>query len=95
MQGGNKAEAAASPWPSAAKELENLMQQMGDAQDLQATLDALKQAPRCIGTGQGWRHAGSQGRPEAAKPGSGVGTWADEDATWDGQWTTGWDNSGS
>ena len=26
--------------------------------------------------------------------GSGVGTWADENAQWDGKWTDHWDNTG-
>jgi hypothetical protein len=71
------------------------MQQLGDAQSLQSTLDALNEASMCIGTGQGWR--AGLGPPKAGrggKPGSGVGTWADdENAGWDGQSTAGWDNS--
>jgi hypothetical protein len=33
---------------------------------------------------------------KGGKPGSGVGTWADDDGGWgyDGQWTDKWDNSG-
>ncbi len=95
MEGNNKP-AAAQSLAAAAKELEKLMQQMGDAQDLQATLDALNQASMWIGSGQCWR-PGRYGMPRAGKggqPGSGVGTWADEGAQWDGQWTAGWDNSG-
>jgi hypothetical protein len=95
MQGKNQSGAAQS-LAAASKELEKLMQQMGDAQELQATLDALKQASMAIGSGQGWR-AAQLGYPQAGKggqPGSGVGTWADENAAWDGQMYKGWDNSG-
>lgn len=94
MQAGDKSGAARS-LADASKELDKLMQQMGDAQELQATLDALNQASMCIGTGQGWRMC--KGPPKAGKggkPGSGVGTWADEGAEWNGEVTSGWDNSG-
>jgi hypothetical protein len=94
MKSGDKPGAAQS-LADAAKELENLMQQMGDAQQLQATLDALNEASTCVGTGQGWRMC--KGPPKAGKggkPGSGVGTWADQDGGWNGELTGGWDNSG-
>lgn len=93
MQAGDKPGAAQS-LADAAKELEKLMQQMGDAQQLQATLDALNEASTCIGTCQGWRMG--KGPPKAGKggkPGSGVGTWADQDGGWNGELTGGWDNS--
>ena len=97
MQSGNKPGAAQS-LAAAAKELEKLQQQLGDAQSLMATLDALKQASMCVGTGQCWG-MGKGNRPgigRGGKPGSGVGTWADENGGWgyDGQWTERWDNSG-
>jgi hypothetical protein len=95
MQASNKAGAAQS-LAAASKELEKLMQQMGDAQELEATLDALNQASTCIGTGRGWC-AGRGRYPTAGqggRPGVGVGTWADEGAQWNGEWTAGWDNSG-
>ncbi len=94
MQGGDKP-AAAQSLANASKELDQLMQQLGDAQQLQATLDALKEASMAIGNGQGWRMG--LGQPRAGKggrPGSGVGTWADDGAQWDGQMSQGWDNSG-
>jgi hypothetical protein len=86
MKGNDKAGAAQS-LADASKELEKLMQQLGDAQELSATLDALNQAwGRC------------QGRPgfnpNGGRPGRGVGTWADEGGQWDGTSTAGWDNSG-
>ncbi len=93
MQGGDKSGAAKS-LADASKELENLMQQLADAQQLQDTLDALNQASTCIGTCQGWR-AGRPGYKPGGKPGGGVGTWADdENGQWSGEWTSGWDNSG-
>jgi len=94
MQSGDKPGAAQS-LADAANELEKLMQQMGDAQQLQATLDALNEAATCVGTGQGWRMC--KGPPKAGKggkPGGGVGTWADQDGGWNGELTGGWDNSG-
>jgi len=93
MQGGQKSDAAKS-LAEASKELDKLMQQLGDSQELAETLQNLEEASQCIGSGQGWR----PGRPRAGKggkPGAGVGTWAeDEGAEWDGESTAGWDNSG-
>ncbi len=94
MKSGDKPGAAQS-LAKASDELQNLMQQLADAQQIQAALDAMNQASSAIGTGQGWRMA--RGMPRAGKggkPGSGVGTWADEDGQWDGTTTAGWDNSG-
>lgn len=96
MQSGNKPGGAQS-LADAAKELEKLMQQFGDAQSLQAELDALKQASMCVGTCQGWAKCNRPGFNEkGSKPGSGVGTWADENSSWmfDGQFNDRWDNSG-
>jgi hypothetical protein len=93
MKGSDK-QGAAQSLSAAAKELEKLMQQMGDAQELASTLDALNQASLCLGTGQCWRPC--KGPPRfkpGGKPGSGVGTWADEGGTWNGESTAGWDNS--
>ncbi|HTL54594.1 MAG TPA: hypothetical protein VL361_02900 [Candidatus Limnocylindrales bacterium] len=94
MQADNKSGAAQS-LAAASAELDKLMQQMGDAQQLEDTLQALNQASMCIGTGMGWRSC--LGKPtfgQGGKPGRGVGTWANDNAQWDGQWTGGWDNSG-
>jgi hypothetical protein len=94
MKSGDKPGAAQS-LADAAKELQNLMQQLGDAQSLMAELDALKQASMCIGTGQGWRACRNPGSKPGGKPGSGVGTWADDDAgAYSGEFTDRWDNSG-
>ncbi|HTL17300.1 MAG TPA: hypothetical protein VL793_08690, partial [Patescibacteria group bacterium] len=93
MKGDNKSGASQS-LAAAAKELEKLMQQMGDAQELAATLDSLNQASMCLGSGQCWRPC--KGPPTfkpGGKPGGGVGTWADENSGWNGESTAGWDNS--
>jgi hypothetical protein len=96
MEGGNKPEAAQA-LAAAAKELGDLMQQMGDAQELMATLDGLNQASMCIGSGQGWG-MGTGNKPGynpfGTGPGGGVGTWGDPNAQWDGQFSDHWDNSG-
>lgn len=97
MQRGEQPGAAQS-LAEAAREIENLMQQLADAQDLQSTLAALKRAQMCIGNGQKWALGRSLGPPGAGKggrPGRGVGTWADEDTWLDEVPDTGaWDNSG-
>ena len=93
MKAGDKP-AAADSLASASKELDKLMQQMGDAQQAQATLDALKEASLAIGVGQTWRYSRQPGQGEGGEPGRGVGTWADDSAQWDGKWSDGWDNSG-
>jgi hypothetical protein len=94
MKAGDKPGAAQS-LAAASKELDNLLQQMGDAKELSASLDALNQASMCIGNGKCWGRC--KGPPRAGhggRPGAGVGTWADEGGQWDGQSTAGWDNSG-
>ncbi len=95
MQSGDKPGASQS-LAAAAKELEKLMQEMGDAQSLMAAMDNLKTASMCIGTCQSWGMCKNPGFGKGGKPGSGVGTWADENGGWgyDGQWTERWDNSG-
>ncbi len=96
MQAGDKA-AAGQSLQAAAKELGELMQQMGDAQALMASLDSLNQASMCIGSGQGWgsKTGNKPGyNPKGQGPGGGVGTWSDSTAQWDGQWSDHWDNSG-
>ncbi|MEY4385520.1 MAG: hypothetical protein RLY20_803 [Verrucomicrobiota bacterium] len=80
MKSGDKAGAAKS-LADAAKELEDLMQQFGDAQSLASAMDALKDASMCVGSGQCWglgRCQGKSGFKPGGKPGKGVGTWADE-----------------
>lgn len=98
MQAGDKSSSAQS-LAAAAKELGELMAQMGDAQAMMAAMDSLDQASKCIGSGQRWgvpRGPGNQPgyNPYPGGPGGGVGTWADENAQWDGRWTDHWDNTG-
>lgn len=78
----------------AAKELDKLNQQLADAQAMMAGLDALERAQMALMTGKKWEEcqagackachgagcAKCQGRgwSHGGKPGSGVGTWADE-----------------
>ena len=96
MKAGDKANGAKA-LAEASKELEKLMQQLGDAQSLMAELDALQKASMCVGSCQGWGKCNNPGfNPNGKRPGSGVGTWADENSGWmyDGQWNDHWDNSG-
>ena len=89
--------AASQSLADAAKELERLAQQMGDAQSLAAELQALNQCDAAICLGQCWRPGNHPGRPRMGKGGKigrGVGTWADEDAEWNGEMTDHWDNTG-
>ena len=80
----------------AAKELENLMQQMNDAEALAAAMENLKTASMCIGSCQNWGMCNrpGMGTKPGGKPGSGVGTWADDSQWYDGQWSDRWDNTG-
>ncbi len=96
MGAGDQAGASQS-LAAAAKELERLAAQMGDAKALAAELEALNEAALAVGTGQHWRPGQHQGQPrmgEGGEPGGGVGTWADENAQWDGRWSQHWDNTG-
>src|SRR5439155_25740173 len=81
MQAGDKGKAAQS-LSEASKELEKLMQQLGDTQSLMAELEALNKASMCVGTCQGWRTCNKPGTGPGGKPGGGVGTWADENNGW-------------
>jgi hypothetical protein len=93
-KGGEEGEAAKS-LAAAAAELENLMQQMSDAEALLASLQALQHAQMCIGNGQSWS---AKGPPRAGKGGgvgTGVGTWADDSRWMDiSDIKDRWDNSG-
>jgi hypothetical protein len=95
MQSGDKAGGSQS-LADASKELEKLMQQMGDAESLSAELDALNQASMCVSSGQCWGqcNGNKSGTKPGGKPGKGVGTWADDNAEWNGEWNDHWDNSG-
>lgn len=92
MQQGQKPGAAQS-LASAAKELERMVQQAGDAQALMAEMDALSKAQMSVGTGNHWgmgngngqgdgKGNGKPGAGKGGKGGAGVGTWADEMSGW-------------
>jgi hypothetical protein len=98
---------AAQSLAQARKELEDLLQQFGDAQSLMAAMEAMREASMCIASGQQWglcqncngRGCGmcqGRGAGQGGRPGSGVGTWADESGGWlyDGSWSELVDNSG-
>ena len=94
MKGGDKAGAGQS-LAAAAKELGDLMEQVGDAQAMLASLDTLNQAAMAIGSGQGWSRGNRPGfSPKGKGPGGGVGTWGDDSKEWDGMYNDHWDNSG-
>lgn len=97
MQAGEQPGAAQS-LADAAKELKDLMDQLGDAQEMMAMMESLQRAQMCVGTGQCWGQGQSPGKPgfkPGGKPGSGVGTWADDEGWVDTPPNTGlWDNSG-
>lgn len=96
MQGKN-ATGAAQSLAKAADELAKLMQDLADAQDLAATLDALKRAQMCVGNGNCWGTNPGSGPPRAGKGkkfGPGVGTWAEESGWSDiPEQQNGYDNS--
>ena len=96
MKQGQKAGASQS-LAAASKELEDLMKQMSDSEAMLAELKALNKASMCVGNCQGWgscNHPGMGTKP-GGKPGSGVGTWADDEGWgYDGQQTARWDNTG-
>ena len=75
----------------------DLAEPLGDGSALMATLGNLQTAQMCIGNGQGWALCRSQspGLGRGGRPGSGVGTWADEGLSLDETLNTGlWDNRG-
>ncbi len=105
MKQGNPSGAAQS-LADAKKELDDLLQQFGDAQSLMAAMEAMREASMCIASGQKWglcqncngRGCGQcqgRGAGKGGRPGSGVGTWADESGGWlyDGSWSELVDNS--
>lgn len=95
MNGGDK-NGASQDLAKAADELGKLMQQMGDAEQMSSTLEAMNQASMCIANGQGWKFANKPGGPNLKNVGAGggVGTWADEGKEWNGEINDHWDNSG-
>lgn len=94
MKEGDK-QAGGKSLAEASKELEKLMQEMGDAKELMATLENMKQASLCVGNCQGWKACNNPGMGKSnGKPGSGVGTWSDSTAEWNGEFNDRWDNTG-
>ena len=101
---------AAQSLADASKELDKLMQQMGDAKSLMAELSALNQAAMGIGnctnpgaggglgdgTRWGLKPSLKTGLGKGGRPGRGVGMWEDENGGWgyNGQQTGLWDNTG-
>lgn len=71
---------AAQSLTAAAKELEDLMQQLADAGALMAALENLETASLCIGTGQGWELSQSPGSGRGSA--RGLGNWANENSDW-------------
>lgn len=97
MKQGDKAGASQS-LAKAAKELEDMLQQMNDAQSLMASLENLDRASMCIGTCQGWGMCKGKKpgfNPNGKRPGAGVGTWGEEGGEWQesGDWTAHNDNT--
>jgi len=84
MKQGDKPNASQS-LAAAAKELEDLLQQMNDAESLMAALDNLDKASMCIGQCQGWGQCQSKRpgyNPFGKSHGAGVGTWGEEGGEW-------------
>lgn len=84
MQQGDNPNASQS-LADAAKELEDLLQQMNDAQSLMAALDNLDKASMCIGQCKGWGQCVGMKpgyNPFGKRGGAGVGTWGEEGGEW-------------
>src|SRR5438876_60846 len=96
MQNGDKP-AAAQSLADASDELKRLLDQLGDAQSLMASLDALQKAQMCVGNCMGWGQCLAK-IPRAGKggrPGRGVGTWSDDNGWLNfAAMVDRWDNSG-
>jgi hypothetical protein len=102
MADGKKAEAGES-LQAAAKELDKMMTEMGDAQSVLQSLEALQQAQMAIGNGQSWANTprpgrGKDGGKGEKTSGNGFGTWHDEDSwmypEFKDKWENGADNRG-
>jgi hypothetical protein len=86
---------AAQSLTAAAKELEDLVQQLADAGALMAALENLETASLCIGTGQGWELSQSPGSGRGSA--RGLGDWANENNDWSEPltWSGGGGSSGT
>jgi hypothetical protein len=96
MQSGDKASASAS-LGKAASALAKMAGELGDAQSLLASMEALQQAEMSIANGQGFGQMPGRQRGKGkgnGKSGGGVGTWHDEDSWVYPEFTEHWDNSG-
>lgn len=94
MKQGDKPGAAES-LAAAAKELENLLQQLADAEALMASLKACQKAGLCLSSCQGWGRCGLPGFRPGGSLGRGVGTWSDASQWFDNPpQNEPWDNSG-
>jgi hypothetical protein len=96
MSAGDKAQAGKALGKAAAA-LSKMAGELGDAQSLLATLEALQQAQMCLANGQGYSENGGAGRGSGApkgKTGRGVGTWHDENSWEYPEIQDKWDNSG-
>jgi hypothetical protein len=83
---------------SAKNELKNMLDQMGDAQQMMSALQNLKTAQMAVGNCTSWGQCAGNGTPKAGKGGKGgkgVGTWS-ENSAWamPEQIDDLWDNSG-
>ncbi len=87
---------ASASLSEAAKELQRLMEQMGDAESLMAELEGLNRAQMAVGQCKSWGQC--MGPPRAGqggKPGRGVGTWTEEGGMmYFPEQTELWDNTG-
>ena len=96
MQNADKPGAAQS-LADASNELKRLLDQLGDAQAMMASLDALQKAQMCVGNCMGWGQCLAK-NPRAGKggrPGRGVGTWSDDNGWLNfAAMVDRWDNSG-
>jgi hypothetical protein len=97
MEEGNKGDASQN-LQSAANALAKMMGELGDAQSMLASLEALQEAAMCIANGQGWcENPNGKGAGQGRKTGksqSGVGTWTDENSWEYPEMVDSWDNSG-
>lgn len=82
----------------ASEALGKMMGDVGDAQSLLATLEALQQAQMAIANGMGWgqmaQKSGSGSGKGQGTSKSGVGTWTDEDSWVYPEYSEKWDNTG-
>jgi hypothetical protein len=85
LKNGDKSGAAQS-LAQAGQELQKVMEQMNDAKDLAASVDALNKAEQAIATRRNFGQNKSTGK--------GVGTWTDDDSQLYPQQSALWDNTG-